>query len=204
MPPLVPFLILLWEPQATSQKVPRHPPLCWHLPSEVLLSPAGARPHFLQVLQHTLLTAWQLPGEFLAHPPQPDICFFGGGRGEGRITACHSWFIVLCLTSSNYQCSKGIFLACQSWFVVFNPPDCWSALIKHSSTNIYAGTHKLQQNLKLTEDYPLQCLCIPWVFSISSVRFFRIFFYSLLVINSLKIIHNSFILLCDFHLLTRP
>ena len=150
MLPQVPFLILLWEPQATAQKVSQHPPLCWHLPSEVLVSPAGARPNFLQVLQHTLLTAWQLPGEFLAHL----IYDFGGKK---KITACHSWFTVLCLTSSNHQCSKGRFLACQSWFVVFNPPDCWSALIKHSSTNIYVETHTHQQNLnpQLTEDYPL-------------------------------------------------
>lgn len=99
-------------------EVSQHPPLCWRLPSDFLVSPAGTQPNPLWVLQLTWLTAWQLPGGFPAHPPQLAPMLFG----KKKITANHSWPTVLQLPSWNHQCSRGRFLACQPKLVVFNPP----------------------------------------------------------------------------------
>lgn len=49
-----------------------------------------------------------------------------------------------------------------------------------------------------------QSVCLPGVLSLSRSWFFGIFFYSLIVVNSLEIVHNSFVLFRGFHLLTRP
>lgn len=136
MLPQVPFLILLWEPQATSQKVSQHPPPAGIFPVKfwwAQLVPGHISCKFFNTL------CWQLDS-FLVNFLPTHLSLIYDFFGKKKTIACHSWFTVLCLTSSNHQCSKGRFLACQSWFVVFNPPDCWSALIKHSSTNIYVET----------------------------------------------------------------
>lgn len=169
MPPQLPFDPSV-EPQAASQKVSRHHSPLLASSQWFLVSPAGAQPHSCKFF-NTL--CWQLDS-FLVNflPTHLSLIYaFLAGRGEG-ITACHSWFTVLCLTSSNYQCSKFIFLACQSWFVVFNPPDCWSALIIQLNKYVEPiNFNKIWSLQRIIPSMPVY----SWVFSISSLRFFRIF-----------------------------
>lgn len=155
---------------------------------------------------HTWLTAVQPPDEVPAYSPRSADMLLGK-----KITACHSGPVALCPPSSKHRCSRARFLTCQSQRVasayLLQPRGCRSALTQRSSANTGAGTPHtpVKSESQAWEGFsPPKSVSCWGILSLSSGGFFGVVFYSSLVLNSLGLVRNSFLLFCGFHLLTSP
>lgn len=186
-------------------RISQHPLLCWYLLVTFGESSWCSASLALQV-PHTWLTALQPPDEFPAYSlPSADTLL---GKKNHCLPLRANGSLSTILKAPVFQrevsnlpapaCSFNLPASAQRMWISSDPArlskhTCWNPI--HSSETWIPGLGRI---------FPSKVCILLGILSLSSRGFFGVVFYSSLVVNSLGIVRNSFLLLCGFHFLTTP